>query len=83
MADECSGIAADDTYNEVHAAALTFATHDTIGNVAYKNACEIGQAVKSAMCSNISLFFRIKTILSGLNNTHVGHSLLAEVHTIV
>lgn len=52
MADESTYITANDTNNQVHAATLTFATHNTVGNVA-KMPVRIGQAVKSAICCSI------------------------------
>ena len=40
MTDEGAYIATNDAYDKVHAASLTFATHNAIGYVAYQDACE-------------------------------------------
>ena len=40
MADECSGIAAYDAHDEVHAASLALAAHDAVGNVTDEDACQ-------------------------------------------
>ena len=40
ITDKCAGIAADDTYEQVHAASLTLTAHNTVGNVADEYACE-------------------------------------------
>ena len=40
MADECTGIAADDSNNKVHAASFALTAHDAVGNVANKNASQ-------------------------------------------
>ena len=46
MTDERADVATDDTDDKVHAAALTFATHNTIGNVSHQNTCEYRPSCK-------------------------------------
>ena len=40
MADEGSCIAANDAHDEVHTASFAFTTHDAVGNITNKNACQ-------------------------------------------
>ena len=40
MADECTGIAAYDANDKIHAASFAFTAHDAVGNIANKNACQ-------------------------------------------
>jgi hypothetical protein len=40
ITDKSAGIAANDTYEQVHAASLTLTAHNTVGNVADEYACE-------------------------------------------
>ena len=40
MADECTGITANNAHDEVHAAPFALSAHDAVGNVADEYTCE-------------------------------------------